>query len=100
MELYFVALILPEALNEMVQSYKVFMMEKYGCRVALNSPAHITFIPPFRMLESKKRSVIQIINEVSQQINSFWVYTIDFGSFPPRTIFIGYRENKELTTAK
>ena len=100
MKLYFVALILPEGLNEMVQSYKLRMKEKYGCRVALNSPAHITFVPPFRMLESNEPSVIQIINEVSREINSFWVHTNDFGSFPPRTIFIGVRENKELSTAK
>ena len=55
MQMYFVAIVLPSHLNEKLLAYKQLMLEKYNCKVALKSPAHITLVPPFWMEEEKEQ---------------------------------------------
>ena len=53
MRMYFIAIVLPDELNKKVLKWKNFMHDKFGCKVGLKSPAHITFIPPFWMHEER-----------------------------------------------
>jgi hypothetical protein len=53
--MYFTAIVLPGELNEEILQYENFMHEKFGCRVGLNSPAHVTFQSPFWMDEIVER---------------------------------------------
>jgi 2'-5' RNA ligase len=98
MHLFFLALVLPEELNKEVLVYKRMMHEKYGCSVALKSPAHITLIPPFRM-DGVKEGLLR------EALRSFPAFSIDleadgFSAFPPRTIFIALKPNPELDLLK
>jgi len=45
--MYYVAIVCPDNLNNKIKGFKLWMQEKFGCTVALKSPAHITLIPPF-----------------------------------------------------
>ncbi len=99
MKMYFTAIVLPEALNEKILKYKNRMLEKYGCRVALKSPAHITLLPPFWMNEEMEKTLIDDLHTFSHT-EPFQVATNDFSSFPPRTIFIDVQPNKQLSQLK
>jgi 2'-5' RNA ligase len=88
MKLYFVALVLPETLNEQIKQFKTFMQERWGCAVGLKSPAHITLIPPFWMNETLEESFCNDIDSLCKTIMPFVVATKNFSAFKPRTIFI------------
>jgi 2'-5' RNA ligase len=51
MKMYFVAILAPEKINADALKWKLYFREKFGCRAALHSPAHITLVPPFWMKE-------------------------------------------------
>ena len=99
MKMYFTAIVLPSALNEKVLKYKNRMLEKYGCRVALKSPAHITLLPPFWMNEEREEEFFNDVHAVSHT-KSFSMVTNDFSSFQPGTIFIAVKKNDELSGLK
>jgi 2'-5' RNA ligase len=101
---YFVAVVLPEQLNKKILEYIQMMQDKYGCRVGLRSPAHITLVPPFWMNEEKESMLSEVLKPLAAE-NSFELATDNFSSFPPKTIFISLKKNflldelKEKTTS-
>jgi len=98
--MYFIALVLPQSLNEKVLKYKNMMLEKYNCKVGLKSPAHITLVPPFWMDEEKEGQLISDINSLSKNLHPFNLSTNNFSAFKPRTIFIAPAPNTELDNVK
>ena len=100
MQMYFVAVVLPQHLNEKVLKYKNMMLEKYNCRVGLKSPAHITLVPPFWMEEGKEQQLISGIENLSRLLNPFQICTNNFSAFKPRTIFIEPVLTDELNEVK
>lgn len=100
MNMYFIALVLPPHLNEKIQKYKEWMRERFGTRVALKSPAHITLVPPFWLEAEKEEELIMDIKSVSRAILSFEIRTLHFSAFVPRTLFIAIAPNEELATLK
>ena len=97
--MFFIALLLPEELNEKVRAYKKYMQERYGCSVALRSPAHITLVPPFWFDENKEAGLIQSVENFDFG-PGFSLTTHHFSSFPPRTLFIALEPSEELTQLK
>lgn len=96
MNMYFVALVAPEEINQQVLKWKNFFKEKYGCTVALKSPAHITLIPPFWMNEELEDELINSIRVFSIAKNKFEVALKDFAAFKPRVIYIDVLKNEIL----
>lgn len=88
MKLYFAALVLPNALNEAIQVFKNLMRDRWGCSVALKSPAHITLIPPFWMDETLTASLQHDLDNLCSSVPPFSVTMHHFSAFKPRTIFI------------
>ncbi|MCW3074526.1 MAG: hypothetical protein JWP69_1595 [Flaviaesturariibacter sp.] len=88
MEMYFVALVLPEELNQKVLQYKHWMLEHFGCKVGLKSPAHITLVPPFWMAPEKQSVLQNDLDELALSVSPFEISTNGFAAFKPRTIFI------------
>jgi 2'-5' RNA ligase len=99
-KMYFIAIVLPQQLNEKIIAYKHFMQERFGCRVGLKSPAHITLIPPFWMEDEKEAQLLQDMDLLSSSIPCFHVSTNHFSAFKPRTIFIDVKANEELGRVK
>lgn len=64
------------------------MAEKWGCKVGLKSPAHITLIPPFWMDETQESKLVQDMDTLSKSFTPFNISTNNFSCFKPRTIFI------------
>ena len=100
MQMYFIAIVLPQPLNEKVLKYKQMMLEKYNCKVGLKSPAHITLIPPFWMEEEKGKPLISDIDSLSSYLHSFTISTNNFSAFKPATIFIALTPNEKLNEVK
>jgi len=100
MEMYFIAQVLPPALNEKILAFKQFMLERFECRVGLKSPAHITFIAPFWEDIGKEDSLIADLDHISSQHFPFYINTINFGAFKPRTIFVDVMANDKLNELK
>jgi 2'-5' RNA ligase len=97
--MYFIAIVLPEDLNQQVLVYKNYMREDYGCQVGLKSPAHITLVPPFWMEEEKELSLIEEIKTLSF-FEPFTLATDNFSAFKPRTIFIALSPSEQLEDLK
>ena len=100
MKMYFIALVLPIEIDKKVNKHKEFMWEKYGCRVGLKSPAHITIVPPFWMDEEKEQKLINDVKRMCEEQASFSLATKDFAAFKPRTIYIAVEENEQLKKLK
>ena len=96
MNMYFIALVAPEDINFRVLKWKTFFKEKYSCTVALNSPAHITLIPPFWMNEELEKDLVHSIDEFSARKNKFEVTLKDFAAFKPRVIYVEVMKNEIL----
>lgn len=88
MKLYFTAIVLPEELNAEIKLFKNLMFEKWGCKVGLKSPAHVTLIPPFWMNEKWEGNFCTDLELLCKQVAPFVITTADFSAFRPRTIFI------------
>jgi 2'-5' RNA ligase len=88
MRMYFAALVLPDDLNQEIKLFKNLMLERWGCKVGLRSPAHITLIPPFRMDGTMEEHFANDLNAWCKNIAPFPVATNNFSAFRPRTIFI------------
>ncbi len=100
MEMYFIAIVLPPALNEKVLKYKIMMKEKYGAAVALKSPAHITLLPPCWMDPAFEEPLRNDLDLLAAGTGPFEICTNDFSAFSHRTLFIATAASKPLELVK
>lgn len=98
--MYYLAIVLPDDLNDRVAHWKNFMHLKYQCKVGLKSPAHITLIPPFWMEEAKEHLLLDSVASVAATLSPFTIRTANFSAFKPRTIFIDVANSEALNNTK
>jgi 2'-5' RNA ligase len=98
--MYFIAQVLPDELNKQILPWKQMMFDKYGCKVGLKSPAHITFIPPYYMNDEMQSELISDLDSFCSSQQPFLIATKNFASFKPRTIFIDVVINEQLAQLK
>ena len=98
MNMYFIAIVAPEKIDEQVLKWKNYFKENFGCTVALKSPAHITLIPPFWMNEELESDLIRSIQEFSRTKSKFDLALKDFAAFKPKVIFVDVVKNGLLNS--
>ena len=96
MDMYFIAIVAPEEINQQVLKWKNFFKERYECSVALKSPAHITIVPPFWMNEELENDLINSIREFSTTKTKFEITLQNFAAFQPKVIFVDVVKSKIL----
>ena len=96
---YYIALLAPEEIDKQVLTWKKYMQEKFGCKTALKSPAHITLIPPFIMHEEKEKMLYDELSGFAKR-SPLEVTLKDFASFPPRVIYVDVLPNEALQQCK
>ena len=96
MNMYFIAIVAPEEINQQVLKWKNFFKERYECSVALKSPAHITIVPPFWMKEELEDDLVNSIKSFSTTKNKFEITLKDFSAFKPKVIFVDVVESEAL----
>ncbi|MEO8148401.1 MAG: 2'-5' RNA ligase family protein [Bacteroidia bacterium] len=92
-QLYFIALVCPEPLQGEITAIKNYFLEKYNCKVALKSPAHITLIPPFALNRHNEHELIEYLLEFKINISNISITINGFGHFDKRTIFLHPESN-------
>ena len=98
MNMDYIAIVAPKAINQQVLRWKNFFKENFGSVVALRSPAHITLIPPFWMKEELENVLINDINEFSITKTKFEITLKDFAAFKPGVIYVDVLKNEKLNT--
>ena len=96
MNMYFIALVAPEEIDQQVLKWKNLFKERYECSVALKSPAHITIVPPFWMNEELENDLINSVREFSITKTKFEITLQNFAAFQPKVIFVDVVKNKML----
>ncbi|TCZ67922.1 2'-5' RNA ligase family protein [Flaviaesturariibacter aridisoli] len=100
MQLYYMALVLPEALNQEIVLFKEWMRDRFGCRVGLRSPAHITILPPYWMPPALEAGLRSDLESFAGTLAPFPVRTNGFSSFKNRTLFIDVLVDEPLRQLK
>ena len=99
-QLYFLAVVLPEALNTEIKGFKNHMLQEWGCKVALKSPAHITILPPYWMDTGLEDSLLQDVASLCAPFAPFPLNLQNFSAFKPRTIFVAVQPSEQLYRLK
>lgn len=97
MQLYLIALLFPDAVNERVRMVQREVAQDFGFRRSLNKPVHITLVPPFKAPEAFEKE--HHLAQVAEQSEPFKLELKDFGCFPNPTnpvLFINIVENEAL----
>ena len=95
--MYYIAILAPEAVNAQVLKWKHFMRDRFGCIVALKSPAHITLVSPFWMKTENHYELEMSLKVFCQLQKTFLIELENFDSFKPRVIFVHVHSSDELT---
>jgi 2'-5' RNA ligase len=86
--LHFIAIVAPDAINQQVLQWKHYMRDRFQCKVALKSPAHITLIAPFDMPEGLGTDMQEILRPFAAEQQSFSIQLKNFAAFTPRVIYV------------
>lgn len=95
---FFIALLPPEEVQQVVNNIKQKFAEVYNSRAAQKSPPHITLQPPFEWEIEDLQNLEQNLTEFSQKQFSVPIVLDNFGAFKPRVIFINVLKTPELLT--
>jgi 2'-5' RNA ligase len=94
--LYYVALICPDAIDESFRGFKDYMFQKYGCKAAGKSPAHITVVPPFRAEDDLEKNLSDFVTTFNFGIVPFDVVLSGYGNFGDRVLYVDVQPNNAL----
>jgi 2'-5' RNA ligase len=97
--LYFVALLLPEAVTAPIMALKEEFAATYGPRHALKLLPHITLVAPFRLRRADEPALQRALARLLKGWKPFTVELDGFGSFrrpEGSTFFIGVRPGRRL----
>ncbi len=95
--IYFLAIVPPEEIQKEVTEFKNYTVQNFNSKKALNSPPHITIVPPFKYEEEKISNVIQEVNEFSKGQKHFEIELKNFNCFAPRVIYVDVLKNTLLS---
>jgi 2'-5' RNA ligase len=96
MALYFIGILAPRDIQQVVLGWKHYMLQRFGCRNALKSPAHITLIPPFELETGKQQLLNGYLDQFSVGQVDFSISIRNFSHFGNRVIFASVEDNPDL----
>jgi 2'-5' RNA ligase len=86
--LHYIALMAPDRIDDQVRRHKLFMLEKFQCRAALKSAAHITLVPPFHLKEEESFQIRSMLDRIAAAQFPFDISLNGYDHFGKRVIFI------------
>ncbi len=98
--MYYLAIVCPDELNKKILSFKLWMQEKFDCKVALKSPAHITLIPPFWFDAQQEDILLQALHSFESSAHAIKIELNDFAHFSNRVLFIDIKPNDQLARVR
>ena len=94
--LFYISILCPNPIEEKVKGYKNYMEEKYGCRAASKSPAHITIVPPFRAEDELLPTLQDFVSTFNIGIVPFDISLNGYGQFGDRVLYVDIEPNESL----
>ena len=94
--LYYIAIVCPDEVNDTIKEYKDYMQQKYGCRAAQKSPAHLTIIPPFKAEEELETVFKDFVTSFNIGLVPFDIQLKNFSHFGNRVISVDVAPNETL----
>ena len=95
-QLFFIALLPPDEVQQFVNQIKQHFAEIYNSRAAQKSPPHITLQPPFEWQLEELPALEQKLQEFAQTQAPIPITLNGFGAFRPRVIYINVLKTPEL----
>jgi 2'-5' RNA ligase len=96
--MYFIAIVCPPVVNEQVLNFKLWMKERFGCIVALKSPAHITLVAPHWFNAAEAGILMDAFEHFSSSLPPVEIGLDGFDHFRRRVLFVNVPENGLLAT--
>lgn len=94
--LFFLAILPPKDISVLITELKYEAQRKFGAKHALNSPPHITLVPPFWMHPNSLPFLQNRIHALNRSSISFPIELDGFGFFNPNVIFINTNHSSTL----
>jgi len=98
--MYYVAIVCPTQINEKIQQFKQWMKDRFGCVVAMKSPAHITLIPPFWFTNEKEDELMKTLRSFNDDSAIQKIELDGFSHFRKRVLYVQVKENRLLNELK
>ena len=76
------------------------MYEAFGAKAALRSPPHITLHMPFKWKMEKEGVLVESLESLAMQLQTFEVKLQNFSCFEPRVIYVDVVECEGLSHVK
>ena len=83
-QLYFIAIMLPQKVDEEVVQFKNDIAQRFQSRKALRTASHITLKAPFKISTEARGQLLQWFNEMHIAVAPFMQAIKDFGAFNNR----------------
>lgn len=99
-QLYYLAILCPEAVNDEILTHKHWMRERFGCKAALKSPAHITLIPPFLVEKRLEDDLADTLSAFHPAVEPLDLSLQHFDHFGAAVIFAHVPPNEGLIALK
>ncbi len=94
--LYFLAAIPPDPLQTEMMQLKRQAGERFGSYHSLNSPAHITLIPPFYATDEEIDNFIEALKKFVEAFSPLGLELKNFDKFGKRVIFVDVLPREEF----
>lgn len=88
MDLYFAGISVPEPYSLTIRKMQEVFRDTFGAVHALNSPPHITLIPPFRASSDDFDWLINSFCDLLADVDRFPIQISDFGSFGEKVVYV------------
>jgi 2'-5' RNA ligase len=99
-QLYYIAIVCPDDINEAILTQKHWMREHFGCKAALKSPAHITLIPSFLMEARQEEDLVETLEAFTFPETSLDLSLHNFDHFGTGVIFAHVIPSEGLSRLK
>jgi 2'-5' RNA ligase len=98
--MYYIALVCPNEIDEVINRFKLWMRDSFGCKAAMKSPAHITLVAPFWLADEKENELREGLKSFSPALDKLDVNLDGFSHFNRKTIYVQVESNPGLNELK
>jgi len=94
---YYIALVPNAKISEEILKLKLDAEAKFGTKLALRSPAHITLVPPFTANDEELAHVLLAVNHQVKRHKQLHITIDDRDNFGSHTIFLQIKNSLQLS---
>ena len=93
---YYIALVPSVKISEEILKFKQAAESKFGTKLALRSPAHVTLVPPFIANDDELKQVLTILKAQIKQHKELSITIDGCSNFGSHTIYLQVKNNSRI----